>query len=31
MRRENWMTDILHERERQVYRKGAEPFQIDCE
>ena len=25
------MTDILHERERQVYRKGEQPFQIDCE
>src|ERR1019366_5017624 len=25
------MTNVLHERERQVCRKGAEPFQIDCE
>ena len=25
------MADILRERERQVYRKGAQPFQLDCE
>ena len=25
------MTDILQERERQVHRKGEQPFQIDCE
>ncbi len=25
------MADILQERERQVYRKGAQPFQLDCE
>jgi nitrogenase molybdenum-cofactor synthesis protein NifE len=25
------MTDILRDRERQVYRKGAEPFRLDCE
>ena len=25
------MAEILQERERQVYRKGAQPFQLDCE
>ena len=25
------MADILRERERQVYRKGAQPLQLDCE
>ena len=25
------MTEILQERERQVHRKGEQPFQIDCE
>jgi nitrogenase molybdenum-cofactor synthesis protein NifE len=25
------MADILREREGQVYRKGAQPFQLDCE
>ena len=25
------MADILRERERQVYRKGEQPFQLDCE
>jgi nitrogenase molybdenum-cofactor synthesis protein NifE len=25
------MSDILREREKQVHRKGSEPFQLDCE